>query len=456
MALDWYQILSLDVPPLLVAMFAGGACALLGNFLVLRRLSLMGDAISHAVLPGIVIAFLVSGSRVGLTVFIGAVSAGVVTVVMVEVVRRFGRVDLGAAMGVVFSILFALGVVLMEQAAARQVDLDADCLLHGQLETIFWYPPHTAAEFFSWETMQLLPGQVGMSFFVFVISLLFVGLLFKELRLVTFDPELANALGFRAEAMYYVLMIFVAGAVVASFEAVGSILVISMIICPAATARLLTDRLVTQLVLSVVIAMFCVVFGYVFGAFGPFWVGMKHSVNAAGMIAVVLGVVLGVMVFFAPQYGLLAKWWRNFLLSLQVYREDLLGILYRLEEYRERKQGLNYSEYAKIVGGGVRGRLAYQSAFFRGEASVGEKGAVLTEKGRDLAVSLVRSHRLWEVFLVKHLGIPAERVHQRATELEHFTTRQMTDSLYDSGEKPQRDPHGKVIPERLKDDERDN
>jgi len=136
--------LARDLFPLAAGVLAALGCGLLGNFLVLRRLSLMGDAISHSVLPGLVIAFLVTSSRGSLAMFIGATVAGLATVVLVEAVKRLGRVESGAAMGVVFSVLFALGVLLIEVASARGVDLDADCVLHGQLETLVWFsaPDH--------------------------------------------------------------------------------------------------------------------------------------------------------------------------------------------------------------------------------------------------------------------------------------------------------------------------
>ncbi|MEM9802820.1 MAG: metal ABC transporter permease [Planctomycetota bacterium] len=245
----------LDLFPLLAGTLAAVCCGVLGNFLVLRRLSLMGDAISHSVLPGLVIAFLVTSTRSPLVMFLGAAIAGVATVVLVEVVKRLGRVEPGAAMGVVFSVLFALGVLLIQRAAAERVDLDADCVLHGQLETLVWYgAPDTLGEALRWSNLQHVPRQVAVLFGMVVAAVLFVVLFFKELRIAAFDPALATTLGFNSTALHYLLMIFVAAATVASFEAVGSILVIAMLVCPAATARLLTDRLSTQIAWSVAIA----------------------------------------------------------------------------------------------------------------------------------------------------------------------------------------------------------
>ncbi|MCR9077165.1 MAG: metal ABC transporter permease, partial [bacterium] len=146
-----YFDIGLDLFPLLAATLAAVSCGLLGNFLLLRKQSLMGDAISHSVLPGLVIAFLIASTRSPLVMLTGATIAGVLTVVLIEFVKRFGRVEPGAAMGVVFSILFAVGVLLIEQAAVRHVDLDADCVLHGQLETLVWYAPPE-----SWEEARQL------------------------------------------------------------------------------------------------------------------------------------------------------------------------------------------------------------------------------------------------------------------------------------------------------------
>jgi manganese/zinc/iron transport system permease protein len=248
--------LGLDLFPLLSVVLAAVTCAVLGNFLVLRRLCLMGDAISHSVLPGLVIAFLLAATRNPLVMLLGAALSGIATVVLVEVVKKLGRVESGAAMGVVFSVLFALGVLLIEKAAARHVDLDADCVLHGQLETLVWYgAPREWGGLSVSAIFEAAPRQMFMLAGACAAAVVFVALLFKELRLAAFDAELATAQGFSAPALHGALMIVVAVATVASFEAVGSILVIAMLVCPAASARLLTDRLRPQIIVSVIIAV---------------------------------------------------------------------------------------------------------------------------------------------------------------------------------------------------------
>jgi len=417
--------IGLDLFPLLAGTLAAVTCGLLGNFLVLRRLSLMGDAISHSVLPGLVIAFLVASSRSPLVMFAGAAVAGVVTVILVELVKKLGRVEPGAAMGVVFSVLFALGVLLLEGAAADAVDLDAECVLHGQLETLAWYgAPAGWAGLWSMDTIDAVPRQVWTLSGACALALIFVTALFKELRIAAFDPALATTQGYHAEFLHYLLMIFVAGATVASFEAVGSILVIAMLICPAATARLLTDRLRTQIALSAVLALAAGVLGYGAATLVPGLFG-KDSVNAAGMMAVVAGALLAVAAVAAPGRGVIATALRRRGIARSIERDDALARLYRAGERGDpvlaipnrARRSLERAGLAEPAGGGVR----------------------LTAEGERAAADLVRRHRLWETYLVERAGLAADHVHSVAERLEHLEAVRP-----EGGETT--DPHGRPIP----------
>lgn len=287
------QFVQIDLPPLLAALFAACACALLGNFLVLRRQSLMSDAISHAVLPGIVLAFMLAGTRATAAMFAGAALAALLTIVLIDLVKRYARLESGAAMGVVFSIMFAAGVVLIEQGGARNVDLDADCVLYGQLEHILWLAPKTLASLRDPAVWLEMPRQVTTLAVTFVLSALAVRLFWKELKIASFDPQLATALGFSASRIDMGLMFLVGVVAVAAFESVGSILVIAMFICPAAAARVLTERLSSQVWLSLLFAGVSAIGGYALAASAPGWLGSTGSLIASGMIAVVSGLILG-------------------------------------------------------------------------------------------------------------------------------------------------------------------
>ena len=328
-----HEFLTIDLMPMAACVLAAVCCGVLGNFLVLRGMSLMGDAISHSVLPGLVLAFLLTGTRATWPMLVGAGLSGLVTVGLVGLVRRLGRLEPGAAMGVVFSILFALGVVMIERVA-RQVDLDPECVLYGSAESLFWLGvPRRWDALLGGESLAGVPRQVWTLLGMAAVAIAFVVLLFKELRIACFDPATATSLGFRASWIHTGLMAMVAAATVASFEAVGSILVIAMLVCPAATARLLTDRLRTQVVLSVVLAVIAGVAGYILGAFGPEWVGGRHAVSVTGMMTVVSGCLLGAVVVASPSHGVLARLAAT-RLAVTVAREDLLATLYRAEERR--------------------------------------------------------------------------------------------------------------------------
>ncbi len=419
----------LDLFPLAAAILAATTCGLLGNFLVLQRQSLMGDAISHAVLPGLVIAFLLAGDRSPITMLVGAAVAGMATVILSEAVRRFGRVEPGAAMGVVFCGLFAFGVLLIERAAARQVDLDADCVLYGQLETLAWFgAPTSWSEILSWSTLISVPRQVWVLVGVAAATLLFTVAFHKEIRLVSFDAPMAAALGLHPRAVNLGLMTLVALATVASFEAVGSILVIAMLICPAATARLLTDRYGMQIVLSVAIASIAAVLGY-HGATALPGLGGWESVNAAGMITVVLGVFLGLAIVAAPAEGVAARLWRRHRLRRTIAIQDLLAGMWRREETSESSDStIPRSRHASA------GRRARRLGLVTGTL----QDLRLTENGRRVAADVVRRHRLWETFLVEHAGLSPDHVHDTAERLEHLD--QMP------GEWSSTDPHGRPIP----------
>jgi len=457
MTTSLHQVISIDLPAALAGTLAAVACAVLGNFLVLRRMSLMGDAISHAVLPGLVAAFLLFGTRAWPAMFVGAAATGIATVLLVELVRRLARLESGAAMGVVFSVLFALGVLLMHRAAARNVDLDANCVLNGQLEHVFWFPPDQWSEFWTIDTFVGgvdpdtgvrsggLPRQVWTLAVVALLAILFVTAFFKELRLAAFDPRLATTLGFRASWLHVLLMSFVAIAVVASFEAVGSILVIAMLICPPATARMLTDRLSTQIVVSILIAIVCGVGGYALAVTAPVWLGPRNDLSASGMMTVVAGGLLTAAIVFGPRHGVLARQWHRQRLAARVAREDALAILWRLAE-RGRAPALEPSSLRSALGGGLAARLGIRLALNAAEVERSNGAIALTESGEAKARTLMRSHRLWETYLVEQLGVAPDHVHDTAMRLEHVTDQRMRDELARDSSTPDVDPHGHPIP----------
>jgi len=206
-----------------------------------------------------------------------------------------------------------------------------------------------------------------------------------------------------------------------------------------------TDRLSTQVWLSVVFAVIAGVGGYVLGAFGPMWIGMEHSLSAAGMMTVVSGAMMGLAILGAPNHGVIARRLRAIALSAGIAREDLLAMLYRLEE-NNAGVALTANNIKAALGGGLPPRVALRRATRRDEITLTGPNASLTERGRNEARRLVRTHRLWETYLVNELGMRPDHVHTTAETLEHVTSEEMASELRDRTT-VSTDPHGKPIPD---------
>jgi manganese/zinc/iron transport system permease protein len=410
-----------------VAALTNAACALLGCYLVLRRLSLLGDALSHAVLPGLVIAFAMSGTFNISVMFIGAFIAGLATTFMTDVLHRQCSVPADAAMGVVFTSLFAFGVVLLKWFG-QNAHIDADCVLFGRLDVVEFQTIAVAGFDLPRTLVTIAP--------VFFVNLLFVVICWKELLVTSFDSVLADTLGIRTSWFHYALMALVASTSVASFEAVGSILVVAMFIAPAAAAHLLCDRLANMIATAVGIAVFSAVAGY--------RLAVLTDTSAAGMMSVVVGLCFLAAVLLSPRYGVCVKLWLNLSTAKRITCEDLLAMFYRLEELAVDRL-LGPGEAVQAVGGGLLARWGFWSLLQARLIQHSGDGVCLTERGRQRAASLVRSHRLWETYLVTVLDLPLDHVHDPAERMEHFISpdlQQRIEADLDVVE----DPHGRSIP----------
>ncbi|MEM8813670.1 MAG: metal ABC transporter permease [Pseudomonadota bacterium] len=297
MGADFVQF---SLTPILIGTLSAIACALPGNFLVLRRQALIGDAISHVVLPGIVVAFLITGTVAALPMMLGAAGAAIVAVIMIEAIKRLGRIEPGAAMGVTFTTLFAAGVLLLDQSDTSNVHLDVEHALMGNLESLIWFRAEGWHSLLDPSALMTLPDELGRIFLVCVSIIAMTVVFWRPLKISTFDEGFARALGMPVGAIGFGLVVVAAVAAVAAFDAVGSIIVIAMFICPPAAARLMTNSLERQVWWSVAFAILSAVLGYVFAGYGPLWFGGENAVSAAGMIATVSGLILGLACLFGP------------------------------------------------------------------------------------------------------------------------------------------------------------
>ena len=250
------------------------ACGLAGNFMMLRRMTLMGDALSHSLLPGVVLAFLLTQSRSPMVMVIGAVLATMAAALLIEWIEKHSRLKKDAVIGIVFTSFFALGVLLINVFAA-QVDLDGDCVLYGELGLIFLADPVTL-----WAGYQAPVPVVRMVVMVVVlVALIFI--FYKEWVVTAFDPGLARTLGIPTGIFHYGFMMLLSLVIVSAFESVGVILVMAMLIFPGATASLLTKRLPQRLLFSCLLSALY--------AFGGLQLAITWDANIAGVMTVVAG-----------------------------------------------------------------------------------------------------------------------------------------------------------------------
>lgn len=237
-----------------IAILAGVSCALTGVFLVLRRLAMVGDAISHSVLFGIVVAFLISGSRSPLIMLSGAGAVGLLTAWLTEVLHRHGRLEEGASIGVTFTWLFALGVILIS-AFAGQIDLDQECVLYGEIA----FAPLDRLLI---SGVDIGPRALWLLGGVTLLNAAVIGIGFRRLMIVSFDPVLARSLGIRVHRWHYGLMALVSLTTVAAFESVGAVLVVAMLVIPANAAGLVARSVGGMVGVAIGIAAFAAVAGY--------------------------------------------------------------------------------------------------------------------------------------------------------------------------------------------------
>jgi manganese/zinc/iron transport system permease protein len=300
----------------LIASIVAIACAIPGTFLVLRKMALISDAISHSILPGLVLGFFITHDLNSPLLIVMAAFSGLVTVVLVEFIQKTKLVKEDTAIGLVFPVLFSIGVIMIAKNA-NDVHLDTDAILLGELA------------FAPFDRLLVDGADFGPKslWIIGTVLLITIGLLFaffKELKISTFDAGLATALGFSPIMLHYGLMSVASITIVGSFDAVGAILVVALMIAPAATAYLLTDNLKRMLGLSVLFGVFSAIAGY--------WLAHWLDASISGSMTTILGIVFLLVYLFAPKRGLISVLYRNKQQQIEV---SLLTFLLHLNNHQE-------------------------------------------------------------------------------------------------------------------------
>ncbi|APF17257.1 ABC-type transporter, integral membrane subunit [Caldithrix abyssi DSM 13497] len=356
----------------LIAVVVAVACALPGVFLVLRRMAMLSDAISHAILLGIVLAFFITQDLSSPFLVLAATLTGVLTVTMVEMLNRTRLVKEDTAIGLVFPLLFSIGVILIARYAGK-VHLDTDAVLLGELA----FAPFDRLVLFG---VDIGPKALYVMGGILALNLLFIVLFFKELKLATFDAQLAASLGFAPGVIHYSLMTLVSVTAVGAFEAVGSILVVALVIGPPATAYLLVDSVLGMLLLSSGVGLLAAISGY--------WSAHLFDVSIAGSMATMVGIIFFLTLLLAPQRGLIALARRRKKQQIDFSLEMLLVHLLNHEGMPEEEQECRIAHLPdhlhwegqlieRVIKKGEREKLLQRAGAF----------LKLTEKGRKKAES---------------------------------------------------------------------
>lgn len=362
----------------IIASVVAMACAIPGVFLVLRKMALISDAISHSILVGIVAGFFITQDLSSPLLIIFAAMVGVLTVVLVEYIQKTGLVKEDTAIGLVFPALFSIGVILISKNAG-DVHLDVDAVLLGELA----FAPFDR---FMVSGSDWGPKSLWIMGSILLITLVLLILFFKELKVSTFDAGLSSALGISPIIIHYGLMSVSSITVVGAFDAVGAILVVALIIAPAATSYLLTENLKKMIFLSMGFGVVSALLGY--------WVANFLDASIAGSIATTLGVLFFLVYLFAPKKGLISVLFRQKRQQLEVSLLTFLLHLSRHDEKRERhinhlQEHINWSE--------GRAKKVLEFALKNNLVSISDEIISLTPKGtsfteKSLAYILENKH----------------------------------------------------------------
>ena len=406
------------------SMLLGICCGLMGAFLVVRKLALMGDALSHAVLPGVALGFLWNMTKDPVAIFAGATLAGLLGAGTVQVIRNTTKHKEDAALGFVLASFFGVGICLftMIQNLPGGNKSGLDKFMFGQAAA-------------------LSQGDVYLLAGVTLLAVIAVVIFYKEYLLTSFDPGFARSIGLRVQFFHYSLMLLLAFAIVSSLQAVGVVLVSAMLVIPAAAAFLLTDRMGLLLLLSAV-------FGMCAGSMGSFFSFVGRNLPTGPFMVLSAAAVFTLALFFSPRHGIVTRWWRQRSRSARIQRENTLkAIFHVLEDDEFRREQISLRELAEKRRETIEDVQRQVQATRHHHLTTSKDDSVsFTPQGWQRACEIVRNHRLWELYLTNAAQIAADHVHDDAEVIEHVLGEETVRQLERRLNYARRDPHGKLIP----------
>jgi len=403
---------------LIASSLVGIMCGMIGTFIVLRNMSLIGDALSHAILPGIVVAFLITGySTIGF--FLGSVIAGLFTAFIITWIQHNVKTKNDASIGIVFTAMFSIGVIGISSLNREEgVHLDLKDFLFGTV-------------------MGISNEDIILTAVVCLYTIISIIVFYRYLFISTFQPTIAATMGISVKMIHYFLMLLLSFAVVSALRTVGVILVVAMLITPPATALLLSDKLKSVIALSALIGLVSAIIGLIIAILFDMPPG-----PAMCLVATFMYFLAGI---FAPKKGLLTK----FLNSQKQKKQIVIDHILRQVVKPENKAISITSLSQKLDVSLWKLKSAINKLVNDGILSSQNNQVALTAKGNMKAEKLVRAHRLWETYLVDEIGLDDGQIHNEADKLEHYLTEEMLDEVDKKLGYPNTDPHGSPIPKRI-------
>lgn len=404
---------------LIASSLVGIMCGIIGSFIVLRNMSLIGDALAHAILPGIFVAFVLIGySTIGF--FLGSVIAGLLTAVAITWIQHNVKTKNDAAIGIVFTAMFSIGVIGISKVSSGDgVHLDLKDFLFGTV-------------------LGISNEDIYLTLAITIYAIVSIIIFYRYLFITTFQPTIAQTMGISVKMIHYFLMLLLSFAVVSSLRAVGVILVVAMLITPASTALLLSDKLKTVVILSGFIGFLSAVLGLILA------IVLGGGIAPGPTMCVTATLLYFLAVVFAPKKGLLTKYILRRKQKSKIEQEDIIKHLIKNREGRTTIDGLANALQLSI--GTIKKHVGKLSV----DGVVNKSGdqLILSIKGNESGSSLVRAHRLWETYLVDEVGLSEGQIHPEAEKYEHLLTEDVLDEVDAALGYPTKDPHGSPIPQK--------
>jgi manganese/zinc/iron transport system permease protein len=423
---DFILLRDLNVRVVVIgSVLLGIGSAAIGCFAFLRKRALVGDAVAHSVLPGVALAFMLTGSKGTVPLMIGAVISGWVSMIVMDFIVKHSRIREDAAIGMVLSVFFGLGILLIThiQSTGDANQSGLDKFLFGQAASL---------------------GSSDVVVFgtVSILLVAIIGLFFKEFKILSFDPDFAQALGFPTGALQLLLTTLLVFAVVVGIQAVGVVLMAAMIITPAAAARYWTERLPIMIVLASL-------FGAISGIAGAFVSYVAPRMPTGPWIVAAITTIFAISLLFAPRRGVLSRIGTHRRNRKRTFQENVLKTMHHLGE----EDGDPFAPRTpEVILSRRKMPLRTLQHVLKGLVSAGYAEPVasggwrLTPDGAKLGERMTRLHRLWEVYLTDYVQIAPDHVHEDAESIEHVLTPELEAELERLLDRPESDPHRKVIP----------